>query len=182
MKKLLFVLIALLTFTLVACDTVTTQEVDIVEVPVIIKEIEIVTIEVPVVVKEYDIVTVEIPVVFYEDTITKNVFFTADTDLAIITYGKGDTTYTLEMAYVDTLIDPPMVYFIQIEKQVNGIVEDWFFFEDYTGAELYQEFSIEVVDEDEFVSLMIEITTQDDNQTFVMLEEMYQELYDNYYE
>lgn len=184
MKKVLLALMVLMVFMLVGCDaTVTTQEVDIVEVPIIIKETEVVTIEVPVIVKEIEIVTIETQAIIYEDKMTKAVFFTADTDLAIVTIGKGSVTYIMEIEYKDTLLDPPMMYMIQIEKQIDGETEDWFFFKDYSGvtADFVDGISFEVEDYDDFMLQVKYILDETDDYIWQMFEEIYTVLYEDYY-
>ena len=167
MKKLLLALTVLMVFMLVGCDSTIEQ-------PTIIIEREIVTIEIPVIVKEIEVIYVP----EFKDTITKSVFFTADTNLAIITVGKGDTTYIIELAYKDTLLDPPMLYVIQIEKQVNAVTEDYFFFDDYAGDEA---FAWEVDDYDMFVYDAQSLLDDTDEHIWEQFVFTYDSLYDDYY-
>jgi len=144
-----------------------------VPVPIVVQKIE--TIEVPTVVYE----VVEIPTIVYETEISKTLFATADTDLLIMVVSKGEVSYTIEFAYKDTLLNPPMLYIIQIEKQVNGETEDWFFISDYSDDQSVFEFEVE--DWYDFV-YEVKLFFEESNEVlWEVMVLMYQEFYNDYY-
>lgn len=178
MKKIFIVLLAFLSFSLVGCDLVNTVEVpvvvvetEIVEVEVIVKEIQIV--EVPVIVKETEVIYVP----EFRDTITISVFFTTDGP-AVITIAQGSVAYIMEIAYVDKLFAAPMFVPIQIEKQIDGWTEDYFFFDEYSGDE---PFTFEVIDESDWMAQVQAILESNLPDLWGDFEELYNVMYEDCY-
>ena len=191
MKKLLMILTVLLVFALAGCDTEIPdyteqletisediQQIETIEVERIVEVPVIQIVEVPQIITETQIVEIEREVIIEVpmEVESKSMFFTADTDLAIFVVSLGEISYIMEWEYTDTLTQPPMANFIQIEKQVNGVPEDWFFADEATMDE---EFSFEVTGEEDFDRKMQEIN---DEMCFECMEEIYTMFYNDYYE
>ena len=169
MKKIFIALLATLSFMLVGCDFNQPEPEQ-----VIIIQHEIV--EVPVIVKETEVIYVP----EFHDTITISIFFTSEGDLAIISIGQGNVSYVMEIAYVDKLFAAPMFVPIQIEKQVDGLAEDWFFFEEYSGASA-DTFNFEVEDMDDWMYQVQLILEEDLDTLWQHFEMIYEKLYEDYY-
>lgn len=179
MKKILVVILVMLTITLAGCEgvdpvVVIEKEIVEVEIPVIVKEIEIV--EVPTIVVETEIVQfetiVEVEVPVEVGMVSKTIFQTAETDLIIFVISKGIESYIMEFGYTDTITSPPTLHFTQIEYQYDGYSVNWFFLEDFID-----DASNEVVDYSDFVDevqdLLYEITWEETEEIYQNIEDMY---------
>ena len=119
--------------------------------------------------------SIEEGVLFVEES--RTLFYTADTDLAILTISKGHVSYSFEFAYRTPLIGANYVEVIQLEKQIDGITEDWFFFADCSEMEDdIRTYNVE--DWDEFVR---EVEVFLEAMTWSDIEQMYLILYNDFY-
>ena len=168
MKKIFIVLLAALTFMLVGCDL---QQVEPEQVIVIQHDI----VEVPVIIKETEVIYVP----EFRDTITISVFFTADGP-AVITIAQGSVAYIMEIAYVDKLFAAPQFVPIRIEKQIDGYAEDCFFFDEYSGTSA-DTFSFEVADMDDWMYQVQLILEEDLDTLWQDFEMLYETMYEDYY-
>lgn len=191
MKKLLLVLVVMIMSIMMAgCEAIP----EIVEIDKVVVETEIVEIEIPVIVIEREIVEIEIPQIIVETEIveiirevevfidvteeSRTLFYTADTDLAILVVSRGEESYTIEFKYVDPLIGDPYVEIVQIEKQINGVTEDWFFMSDYSDY-IEDNFREYITSEDDFVR---EVESWRDNVVWGEFVAFYEVMYNDYYD
>lgn len=178
-RVLLGILVVLTSLALSACDV----PLEIVEVEKVVTETEVVEIEVPVIIteKEIQIEVVEVPTTVFQIEESRTVFWVGDGSRIIFVASRGEVSYTIEFLYEDPLIGGPYMTVLQIEKQLDGYTDDWFFSEDITGCteeelEVLTKFPVE--NEYDFEWQVYEFN---DTATWEDLEHMYQSYYDNYY-
>lgn len=153
-------------------DEMEEWEAEVIEVPLIVKDVQIIEVAGETIIEYVDVIVTEY-------VMTKSLFYPSGTNLAILTIAKGVVSYTIEYEYVAPLIGTPSLEAVKMERQLNGISDDWFLFNAHSDINFVEQFTTNVVDYDDFVK---KLEYNRDAMTWTDLEEIYLILYNDYYD